>query len=73
MSIIIVMRRPRINSLRVDVSTQAQRIIRVLSELYEISYNVVRYYYYQFKEDTRVVKLHLSRIYQVGNELLIIN
>lgn len=67
------MRRPRINSLRVDVSTQAQRIIRLLSEIYEIGYNVVRKYYYRFNENVNVTKLHLSRIYRVGNELEIIN
>jgi len=67
------MARRRINSLRVDVSTQAQRIIRALSLIYEISYSVVRSYYYMFGEDVRVVKIHLNRIYQVGNELEIIN
>ena len=65
--------RPRINSLKVEVSTQAQRIIRLLSEIYEVSYNVVRVYYYRYGENTDMVRLHLSRIYRTGNELEIIN
>jgi hypothetical protein len=67
------MRRPRINRLVVDESTQAQRIIRLLSEIYEIGYNVVRVYYYRYNQKVNVVKLHLNRIYQIGNELSIIN
>ena len=65
--------RPRIQRLTVDVSTQAQRIIQLLSELYEVSYKVVSHYYYQFNQNTSVVKLHLNRIYTTGNELSIIN
>lgn len=53
--------------------TQAERIIRLLSELYEIGYSVVRTYYYRYGEDLVVTKLHLNRIYQTGNELAIIN
>lgn len=60
--------RTRIKKHSVDV-----RIIKVLSELYEISYAVVRHYYYAFNQNTQVVKIHLNRIYQVGNELAIIN
>ena len=67
------MSRARIECLRVDVSTQAQRIIRLLSEIYDISYAVVRTYYYRYGEDLATTKLHLSRIYRVGNELSIIN
>lgn len=65
--------RPRISRPSMDIATQNQRIIRVLSELYEISYEVVRAYYYRFNENVGVVKLHLSRIYRTGNELEIIN
>jgi hypothetical protein len=60
--------RPRIKRKSVDV-----RIIKAMSELYEISYRVVRYYYYHFGGNTQVTKLHLNRIYQTGNELSIIN
>lgn len=60
--------RTRIKTQSVDV-----RIIKVLSELYEISYMVVRHYYYAYNQNTSVVKLHLNRIYTVGNELSIIN
>lgn len=67
------MARPRINSLKVDESTQAQRIIGLLSEIYEVSYKVVKVYYYRYNEKTKVTKIHLNRIYQTGNELEIIN
>lgn len=56
------MSRPRIQRLSVDVSTQAQRIIRTLAELYNRSYWEVRKYYYQFKENVAVVKLHLNML-----------
>lgn len=57
----------------VSQKNQAERIIRLLSELYEIGYSVVRTYYYRYGEDLAVTKLHLNRIYQTGNQLAIIN
>lgn len=53
--------RPRIQrSLSVDVSTQAQRIIKALSDLYGVNYYDVRKAYYRYKEDISVVKYHLK-------------
>jgi hypothetical protein len=53
----------------IDTATQAQRIIRVLSELYDISYAVVRAYYYRYQENVQATKLRLNLIYQTGLEL----
>ena len=63
--------RARIN--KIDESTQTQRIINALSQIYEIPYSTVRTYYYRYGEKTNTTKLHLSRIYRIGNELSTIN
>jgi len=48
-------------------------IVRVLSELYEISYNVTLVYYRRYNQSIPTTKMHLSRIQRTGYELEIIN
>lgn len=58
--------RPRIQRIQIDVESQSQRIIRVLSELYEVRVHIVSKLYYRFNEDVQVTKFHLKRMYYAG-------
>ena len=49
------------------------KIVKALSEIYEISYKVTLYYYRKFGEDVKLTKMHLKRIYNTGLELETIN
>lgn len=51
----------------------SNKAIRVLSELFEISFNVVKCYYFRYKECIKTTKFHLSQIARVSNELEFIN
>ena len=48
-------------------------IVKNLSAIYEISYQVVNYYYNKYNKNIQLTKMHLKRIYQAGEELSFIN
>lgn len=45
------------------------RFVRVLAELYDMSYAVVNAYYHRFNRDVQLTKFHLNRIMVTGHEL----
>jgi len=45
------------------------RFVRVLAELYDMSYHAVLHHYNNFNRDVKVTQLHLKRIVSAGHQL----